>query len=163
MIGKHVITKDLKATKWNVQIGCVIGWNKEREQFAVKMLCDGAVKHFKPYNLMYYPMPQNGKEKKLVNLVAAKTLVDFEQGVEFFDQLGSNEKYMHTFLKLIWLNNLNIFEAKQDKRYVPKIETALENIIEISQFEDLVVWAKVQLAGIFPGREKEMSGWKNCV
>ena len=149
-IGKHVITTGLKATKWNEKIGWAIGWNEKRERFAVKMVCNGAVKYFKPYNLIYQPITQNKKEKKLVNLIVAQKLVDFEHGMELFGQLESNDKYMHTFLKIHWFSNLIELQcAKQDKGYLPKIETALESLIEISQFEDLVVWAKIQLARIF--------------
>ena len=153
-IGKHVYTTDLKATKWNRQLGLVVGWNEKRERFALKMICDGSIKLFKPFNLNYYWMPQNNKEKELVKLVTPKQLVDFEQGMELFDQLGSNEKYLHTYLKLMWFSNLFALQAKQDKRYLPKIERALENIIEISQFQDLIVWAKLLLAAIFSWTEK---------
>ena len=133
-IGKHVVTKDLKATEWNKQIGLVVGWNEERERFAVKILRGGSVKLFKPYNLIYLPMPQNEKERELTNLIVKKKVVNFEQGMGLFDQLRSNEKYMHTYLKLLWLKYLFKFQGMQDQRYVPKIETVLKNIIEISEF-----------------------------
>jgi hypothetical protein len=138
----------LKATEWNGQSGWVVDWNDERERFAVKMDRDGSVKLFKLYNLFYAPTAQNEKEEKLLKLVATKKLVDFEHGMELFDQLGASEKYMHAWLKIVWFRSLIDVQSKQDKRYVKKIKAALENIIESSQFEDLVFDAKIQLASI---------------
>jgi len=146
LIEKHVYTQYLTATKWNGQFGWVVGWNEERERFVVKMDRDGSIKLFKPYNLCYAPIPQNEKEKKLGKLVRANKLVDFEQGMELFDQLS--KKYMLIWLKVTWLKNLWNGESQQDKRYIPKIQAALENIIETSQFQDLVVTAKIELAHI---------------
>jgi len=149
LIGKHVTTTGLQSTEWNGQVGLVVEWNDERKRFAVKMDSDGSVKLFKPYNLHYTLRTQNKKEKKLAKLVATMKLVDFENGIKLFDQLQSSEKYVHTYLKLFWLRNLWNIQAQQDRRYIPKIAAALENIIETSQFEDLVVSAKIQLAETF--------------
>ena len=146
LIGKYVVTQNLKATEWNELYGLVVRWNEERERFVVKLDRDGSVKLFKPFNLSYVSIIQNEKEEKLENLITTEQLIDFEHGMDLFDQLGSSSKYMHTWLKLEWLGNWCQCQAQQDKRYIPKIQAALENIIETSQFDDLVVSAKIQLA-----------------
>jgi len=152
--GKHVRTMGLTATEWNGQGGWVVGWNEERERFVVKMNRDASVKLFKPFNLKYAPLPpENEKEEKLTKLLLTNKFVDVEHGVDLFDQQGASEKYMLTWLKIVWLKKVWNGQAQQDKRYIPKIQAAFENIIETSQFEDLVVFSKIQLACVLSWTE----------
>jgi len=164
LLGKPVRTIKLKTESWNDKEGTVISWNEENQRFGVKLFfnqktTDSIVKWFKPINLIYYAKPQNLWEENVFKYVLLNQLTDykltnFEEGIQLFDQLRSleeEEKYSQTFMKIWWLRELGKIRASKDKRYLPKIKNILENIIQISKFDDLIVSAKLLLAGNMNG------------
>lgn len=146
LIGKNVILSNLKTKELNGKTGFVVGWNYEIDRFIVD-LCDyedqSKRKLIKPYNANYYPIFKTEEENELHKIILDKKLINFEQGMERFENLGPIEEYRITNLKLQWLQFLLFTRALYDKRYVPKIQNVLIEIMETSKFSDLIVTSKL--------------------
>jgi len=167
---KPVQLINLKTKSWNNTFGLVIEWNEEREQFGVQLMCDASVKWVKPMNLMYYPIPENEKETQLYTLIYAQELTDFEQGLLRFEEIEWEENYAHTYMKLFWINSVILSLAMKDKRYSPKMQKVLENIIQISTFDDLIVKAKILFFACLMGQNSasqnnphQLQSYMRCV
>jgi len=146
LIGKYVILEKMEIQILNGKIGLVIGWNEECASFIVQLLYDEAVRLIKPYYLRYYPIFENEAEQTLCELIRSNKLTNFEKGMEFFQQLESIKTYSLTHLQIVWLRYLLNVRAPHDKRYVPKIQNACIHIMKVSEFEDLIVPAKILLS-----------------
>jgi len=148
LIGKSVRLKNLKTASLNGQYGLVKNWNKKKERFVVQTPPNenGKLVLMKPINLDYCPMPQNQKENHLRQSIGSRKLfdLDFKNVLKMFEQLGCEHR--HVFWKLLWIRiYLNTKLASGDKRHVTILREELEDIIENSPFQDLIVRAKLCL------------------
>ena len=142
---KPVILTQLEAQNWNGKIGLVKEWNEKRERFAVQLSCDNSLVWIKPSNLLYFPTPENDEENKLLEFIESE--FNFEQGIKLFDQLENSEKYLNTYLKILFCDRslTSIDLDRQNKNCMSQIQEVLKNIVKNSCFDDLIVWAKLTL------------------
>lgn len=146
---KPVILTQLESENWNGKIGLVKEWNEKRERFAVQLSYDNSLVWIKPSNLLYFPTPENDEEIKLLEFIIdeKQSEFNFKQGIKLFDQLKNPEKYLQTYLKIFFCDRLltSVDLDRQNKNCMSQIQEVLKNIIEISCFDDLIVWAKLTL------------------
>lgn len=146
-----------KCVMWNNEQYTVLKWDNDQKCFKIKSHSNPESIFFvKPKDLLCIPYSRAFSETPLLKMITEpKKITEFDLGVELFDELepeNEKEAYAITFWKIQWLGQLRrLHFMNTDPRFLKyreKFQSCLENIIEICEFPDLIVLAKIQLIEI---------------